>query len=271
MPRRRRLISTRLRGQASRVGRGGRAQETHRRRIFPARRRRRLPARWGCAFHIFFTNESRVRNSEALAEHRSCRLVEESLGNGDSAYGGNDGTLYAGELEIHPAEGLALATGRALTLSVREFELLVAMAKRIGTIVTREELYRVVWRRRAALRRPLGGRVRLQAAHQARSRDARPPLHPHPPRLRIPLPTPAFTKFSHIVLGSAVVGMLVGMTGADGGALMSPMFDPPLRGHPSTAISSVSDACVTRSLPSSRFFRGAFAGRRRRPGAQERR
>lgn len=65
--------------------------------------------------------------------------MEEPLGNG------NGGTIYAGELEIHPAEGLALATGQALTLSVREFELLVAMAKRLGTIVTREELYRVVW------------------------------------------------------------------------------------------------------------------------------
>jgi DNA-binding response OmpR family regulator len=53
--------------------------------------------------------------------------------------------LYAGELEIHPDEGLALATGSALTLSVREFELLAAMARRQGTIVTREELYRTVW------------------------------------------------------------------------------------------------------------------------------
>jgi DNA-binding response OmpR family regulator len=53
--------------------------------------------------------------------------------------------LYAGELEIRPEEGLVLATGRALTLSVREFELLVAMARHIGAIVTREELYRKVW------------------------------------------------------------------------------------------------------------------------------
>ena len=53
--------------------------------------------------------------------------------------------LYAGELEIHPDEGLALATGQALTLSVREFELLAAMARRQGTIVTREDLYRNVW------------------------------------------------------------------------------------------------------------------------------
>jgi len=54
-------------------------------------------------------------------------------------------TLYAGELEIRLGEGLVLATGRALTLSVREFELLAAMAGRAGAIVTRDELYRVVW------------------------------------------------------------------------------------------------------------------------------
>ncbi|HUN77706.1 MAG TPA: winged helix-turn-helix domain-containing protein [Solirubrobacteraceae bacterium] len=53
--------------------------------------------------------------------------------------------LYAGELEIRPGEGLVLATGRALRLSVREFGLLVAMTRRIGTIVTREELYAAVW------------------------------------------------------------------------------------------------------------------------------
>jgi DNA-binding response OmpR family regulator len=54
-------------------------------------------------------------------------------------------TVYAGELEIRLGEGLVLATGRALTLSVREFELLAAMARRIGAIVTREELYGTVW------------------------------------------------------------------------------------------------------------------------------
>jgi DNA-binding response OmpR family regulator len=53
--------------------------------------------------------------------------------------------LYAGELEIRLEEGLVLATGRALTLSVREFELLAAMARRSGAIITREELYRTVW------------------------------------------------------------------------------------------------------------------------------
>ncbi len=57
----------------------------------------------------------------------------------------NDSILYAGELEIRLGEGLVLATGRALTLSVREFELLVALARRAGAIVTREELYGAVW------------------------------------------------------------------------------------------------------------------------------
>jgi DNA-binding response OmpR family regulator len=54
-------------------------------------------------------------------------------------------TLFAGELEIRLGEGLVLADGRALTLSVREFALLVAMARRLGAIITREEIYRAVW------------------------------------------------------------------------------------------------------------------------------
>ena len=57
----------------------------------------------------------------------------------------NTSTLHAGELEIRLGEGLVLATGRALTLSVREFELLAAMARRTGAIVGREDLYAEVW------------------------------------------------------------------------------------------------------------------------------
>jgi DNA-binding response OmpR family regulator len=72
--------------------------------------------------------------------------VDDSRENGGvprvSAYGD---VLHAGELEIRPGEGLVLATGQALRLSVREFGLLVAMAERVGAIVTREELYGVVW------------------------------------------------------------------------------------------------------------------------------
>jgi DNA-binding winged helix-turn-helix (wHTH) protein len=57
----------------------------------------------------------------------------------------NANTLYAGELEIRLGEGLVLANGRALTLSVREFQLLAAMAERAGAVVTRAELYSTVW------------------------------------------------------------------------------------------------------------------------------
>jgi DNA-binding response OmpR family regulator len=53
--------------------------------------------------------------------------------------------LHAGELEIRLGEGLVLATGQPLMLSVREFELLAAMAQRLGAVVTREELYSAVW------------------------------------------------------------------------------------------------------------------------------
>jgi DNA-binding response OmpR family regulator len=62
-----------------------------------------------------------------------------------AAFPESQNVLFAGELEIRLEEGLVLATGRALTLSVREFELLVAMARRSGAIITREELYDTVW------------------------------------------------------------------------------------------------------------------------------
>jgi DNA-binding response OmpR family regulator len=52
-----------------------------------------------------------------------------------------------GDLEIRAREGLVLANGRALTLSVREFELLVALARNAGRIVSRDELYRLAWGR----------------------------------------------------------------------------------------------------------------------------
>lgn len=57
----------------------------------------------------------------------------------------NSTALYVGELEIRPGEGLVLVAGRPLTLSVREFELLRAMAERSGAVVTRGELYGAVW------------------------------------------------------------------------------------------------------------------------------
>lgn len=57
----------------------------------------------------------------------------------------NGSVLHAGELEITVAEGLVRAGGTTLTLSVREFQLLVALVSHAGGIVRREELYRTVW------------------------------------------------------------------------------------------------------------------------------
>jgi DNA-binding response OmpR family regulator len=57
----------------------------------------------------------------------------------------NQDVVRAGDLEIRPAEFMALASGKRLNLTVRELELLTALAERRDRIVSREELYRVVW------------------------------------------------------------------------------------------------------------------------------
>jgi DNA-binding response OmpR family regulator len=81
----------------------------------------------------------RITTSKRLASHlkRGCSFV--GVEHDDATI------LYAGELEVRLSDGLVLAAGRALTLSVREFELLVAMVRRAGTILTRGELYGSVW------------------------------------------------------------------------------------------------------------------------------
>ncbi len=55
--------------------------------------------------------------------------------------------VSAGPLEIVPADHLARAGGRTLTLSFRELRLLTEMARRADRIVTREELFQLVWGR----------------------------------------------------------------------------------------------------------------------------
>jgi DNA-binding response OmpR family regulator len=98
-----------------------------------------------------------------------------------AAFPKSQDVLYIGELEIHLEEGLVLATGRALRLSVREFELLAAMARRSGAIVTREELYHTVW---GARMRPGGRSVdvyvsKLRSKLQTALPDRR-FIHTHP-------------------------------------------------------------------------------------------
>jgi DNA-binding response OmpR family regulator len=54
--------------------------------------------------------------------------------------------VVVGELRIQSGSGLVEARDRVIALSVREFELLVALATRAGRIVRREELFALVWR-----------------------------------------------------------------------------------------------------------------------------
>ena len=59
-------------------------------------------------------------------------------------------TLVAGELEIRPADRVAVARGRILNLTVHELGLLAELARAEGRVVSREDLYATVW----------GGRLR---------------------------------------------------------------------------------------------------------------
>ena len=56
-----------------------------------------------------------------------------------------ESVLSVGPLEIRSSERQAVAAGRTLALSLRELELLEALARRQGRIVRREELYETVW------------------------------------------------------------------------------------------------------------------------------
>ena len=53
----------------------------------------------------------------------------------------------AGRLEIRPDEHAALVDGRPLRLTVRELQLLTALAFNAERIMSREELYEAIWRR----------------------------------------------------------------------------------------------------------------------------
>lgn len=59
----------------------------------------------------------------------------------------NHEVLHIGPLEIRPAEFVALAGGEPLSLTPHELDLLTALARRAGRIVSREELFTVVWDR----------------------------------------------------------------------------------------------------------------------------
>jgi DNA-binding response OmpR family regulator len=53
--------------------------------------------------------------------------------------------IQVGELTIQLPDGLVCMDGRALMLSVREFGLLLALARAEGRILSREQLFLEVW------------------------------------------------------------------------------------------------------------------------------
>jgi DNA-binding response OmpR family regulator len=57
----------------------------------------------------------------------------------------NGPVFRAAELELRPAEFLVLAGGRPVAMTARELDLLTALMQRADRIVSRDELYRVVW------------------------------------------------------------------------------------------------------------------------------
>ena len=59
--------------------------------------------------------------------------------------GRDQSPVYAGRLEIRPADHAALVDGLPLILTVRELQLLSELAHNSERVMTREELYRAVW------------------------------------------------------------------------------------------------------------------------------
>jgi DNA-binding response OmpR family regulator len=53
--------------------------------------------------------------------------------------------IHVGDLEIRPEAYVAVAGGRTLVLSLRELQLLTALGRRAGQVVSRAELYGLVW------------------------------------------------------------------------------------------------------------------------------
>jgi len=61
--------------------------------------------------------------------------------------GDDPAPVYAGRLEIRPADHSALVDGRPLVLTVKELQVLTELAHHAERVMTREELYESVWGR----------------------------------------------------------------------------------------------------------------------------
>ncbi len=64
----------------------------------------------------------------------------------NSQLNGSEGEVVAaGPLEVRLGQRTVLADGRGLVLTVREFHLLAVLASRPEEVVSREEIYSLVW------------------------------------------------------------------------------------------------------------------------------
>jgi DNA-binding response OmpR family regulator len=63
-----------------------------------------------------------------------------------------DDVLRIANLEIRPAELQLLADNRRVGLTVREFQTFLVLAERIDRVVTRPEIYAIVWGGKMAYR-----------------------------------------------------------------------------------------------------------------------
>ena len=104
--------------------------------------------------------------------------------------------LRTGELEIRPSEFVALVDGKPLGLTVRELQLLTALVERRDRIVSREELYSVVWgepyRKSDRSVDVYVGKLRQKLAQALPGRSS----HPHALRVRLSLHI-SFTRRRH--------------------------------------------------------------------------
>ena len=89
-----------------------------------------------------FTGRSQAFHERVTTEPVRGAILTRTM---EAAQRPQEDIIYVGALEIRPIDGLVLAGGRALNLSVREFGLLVALARGGGGIVRREDLYARVW------------------------------------------------------------------------------------------------------------------------------
>ena len=53
--------------------------------------------------------------------------------------------LRAGDVEVRTTDGLVIAGGRVVPMSLREYRLLRALVQRENRIISREDLYRLAW------------------------------------------------------------------------------------------------------------------------------